>query len=64
VKKKQVAEDVNVHEVDYVRQYRIGTRLVIAIGERYKYAKIDFGILGKLDNKPMRHIEYRWIRTW
>lgn len=46
------------------RLFKLGTRFMDVLGVTYKYAKLDFGVVGKdvETNKVYRHIEYQWIR--
>lgn len=60
---KKQAKDTDMCKVDHIRQYKIGTRFITATYQIYKYVKVDHGIVGKIDGKTIRHIEYRWIRT-
>jgi len=55
----------NINVMTRVRKYRIGTRYVTELFERYQYAKIDFGVVGHdvATGKAFRNIQYRWIRT-
>lgn len=45
------------------RKYRLGTLKVDKYGRAYKYAKIDFGVVGKdaKTGKVYRNIQYNWL---
>lgn len=49
---------------DYERKFPLGDRLEMPDGRKYKYGKIDFGVLCKdtKTGKKNRHICYGWIR--
>lgn len=51
-------------EPEYKRNFRLGTRFINWNGQILKYAKIDFGTLGKSDDgKHCRHVCYAWIKV-
>lgn len=52
---------INVNERSDNREHRIGTRYRQPDGAIFKYAKIDFGTLGKVDGKMMRLVQYQWL---
>jgi hypothetical protein len=43
------------------KEAKLGTRMVREDGRHYKYAKIDFGPIGKIDGKQYRNILYAWL---
>ena len=46
-----------------MKKYKLGTMLIDENNIKYKYAKVDFGILAEdtKTKKVYRHIEYMWI---
>ncbi len=61
---KPDAEKVlDISRIDYERKYRIGTRFVNALGLKCKYAKVDFGIVGRdtKTGKVRRSVQYMWL---
>lgn len=61
---KNKSELPNVNRMDTSRKYRLGTRLMNETGQVFQYAKLDFGVIGKVDGKTYRKIQHRWIRTY
>jgi hypothetical protein len=55
-------EKINTDEKTFVRKFRLGTQFISEVGTTFKYAKIDFGISGKIEGKTIRNIQYGWIR--
>jgi len=51
----------DVNRITVTREHRIGTRLITATGGQFQYAKIDFGVVGKIDVKTIHRINYMWI---
>lgn len=47
--------------IDTKRKHRLGMRLLKPTGGIWKYGKVDFGNLGKVDGKTLRNIQYRWF---
>lgn len=47
---------------DLKRKHRLGTRFINEYGRTFKYAKIDFGIIGHdKKKKPLKNVVYAWI---
>ena len=47
---------------DFKRKHRLGMKKIDGNGDKFKYAKIDFGSMGKdLTGKRHRNICYSWI---
>ena len=60
---KKEIEKPNLYKIDNKRKYRIGTRYMTKLGAIFRYVKIDFGSVGKINGKLMRNIIYRWIQV-
>jgi len=44
------------------REFKLGTTYVDENNRFWKYAKIDFGVAGKVENKTYHNIKYGWVR--
>lgn len=52
----------DTNQADMTREYRIGTQFITALGAKWQYGKVDFGIIGKTnDGKVLRDIRYMWF---
>lgn len=54
-------DKIDISIIDEERKFQIGTRYVGPGAERFRYGKVDFGILGKVTGKVIRNIQYRWF---
>lgn len=53
---------VNLNEIGSDRKHKLGICHMSPNGAMFRYAKIDFGSLGKTtDGKTLRLIQYRWL---
>ena len=53
---------MDVNRINRKRQHKIGTMFHDEFGGKYRYAKIDFGIVGTTDiGKKLRNIVYGWL---
>ncbi len=59
--KMKASEAPDVDRIDYTKGYRLGTRVILPLGEVFQYGKIDFGIVGKDNGKAFRNIQYKWF---
>ncbi|KKN77463.1 hypothetical protein LCGC14_0360220 [marine sediment metagenome] len=50
----------DLNESSRFRRYKIGTRYADELGRMWRYVKIDFGVAGKIKNKAIRNIIYKW----
>ncbi len=46
---------------DDSRKYKLGTRFKNSLGGVFQYAKIDFGVVGTIKSKKVRHVAYAWF---
>ena len=51
----------DITKMDSRRKYRIGTRWVRALNNKFQYVKVDFGVVGKIKGKTIRNIQYMWV---
>lgn len=54
----------DITKIDSRPKFKLGTRLVLPSGQRFKYFKIDGGVIAKIKGKTYRNIFYRWIPDW